>query len=198
MPAKHFNTPEYPGDSRPETQKHIDLVNEYGKNFAEKLLTRLVSHDASKLVDPERTFFDKGTPQLGQTTFGNSDYLAAKDNISEGIEHHYRFNDHHPEHFGKAGVDGMNLYQLVEMYLDWRAAGKRHKNGNLFNSIHVNHTKFPERNFGPQLHKIFLNTALVDEPSALATANDDVKAFIAVVEGTVENSSESTETEEKA
>jgi len=179
MSSTHYDKPEYPGDSRPDTQKHIDLVNEYGKNFTDKLLTRLVSHDASKLVEPEHKYFDQGTPELKKTTFGEQDYDSAKDKIKEGIEHHYRFNDHHPEHFGKAGVSGMNLYQLVEMYLDWRAASKRHDNGNIFNSIQANLDKFPERNFGKQVYDIFLNTAMVDEPSALATADDKVKEYLA-------------------
>lgn len=28
-----YEKPEYDGDSRPETQKHIDKVNEFGKQF---------------------------------------------------------------------------------------------------------------------------------------------------------------------
>lgn len=170
---------EYPGDSRPETRKHIDKVIELGTKFINKLATRFNGHDASKLVEPERKFFDKATPNLKRTTFGDADYESEKAAIAEGISHHYMANDHHPEHFGDAGISGMNLYQLVEMYIDWMAAGKRHENGNLFNSIHTCKTKYPNRKLGGQLYDILLNTAIVDSPESLATADPEVKEYLA-------------------
>ena len=91
-----YEKPEYEGDSRPETQKHIDKVNEFGKQFADKLKSRLILHDASKLIEPECKFFDKGTPNLASSTYGEKSYDDAKDSIKEGIEHHYKMNDHHP------------------------------------------------------------------------------------------------------
>ena len=78
-----YDKPEYEGDSRPEIQKHIDLVNENGKKFCDKFLERLTHHDASKLEKPEHKYFDKGTPQLQSSTFGEQ------------------------------GISGMNLYQLL-------------------------------------------------------------------------------------
>ena len=173
--SKHYDTPEYEGDSRPETQKHIDKVNEFGKKFAEKLTSRLVTHDASKLVEPELSYFDKGTPNLADSSYGEESYAKAKDSIKEGLDHHYLMNDHHPQHFGEAGVAGMNLYQLIEMYLDWRAASLRHKDGNIFKSINVNKKEFK---LDPQLYSILLNTAIVDAPELFADAPDEVKEFL--------------------
>lgn len=173
--SKHYDTPEYPGDSRPETQKHIDTVNEFGRRFSERLLSRLVSHDASKLVEPERKYFDKGTPNLASSTYGDKSYDQAKDSIKEGIEHHYLMNDHHPEHFGELGVSRMNLYQFLEMYLDWRASSMRHQDGNIFKSIQVNKERF---HLDPQAYALLLNTAIVDAPELFADAPDEVKEFL--------------------
>ena len=173
--STRYETPEYPGDSRPETQKHIDKVNEFGKQFAGKLKSRLVLHDASKLIEPECKFFDKGTPNLAKSSYGEESYDKAKDSIKEGIEHHYKMNDHHPEHFGAAGVSGMNLYQLVEMYLDWRAASLRHEDGNIFKSIKVNRERFK---MDPQVYDILLNTAIVDSPELFPGAPDEVKEYL--------------------
>ena len=172
---KRYDTPEYPGDSRPETQKHIDKVNEFGKQFTGKLTSRLLLHDSSKLVEPECKFFDKGTPNLAKSSYGEESYDKAKESISEGIEHHYRLNDHHPEHFGAAGVSGMNLYQLAEMYLDWRAAALRHEDGNIFKSILVNKDRFK---LDPQLYDILLNTAIVDSPESFEGAPDEIKEYL--------------------
>ena len=70
-----YEKPEYEGDSRPETQKHIDKVNEFGKQFADKLKSRLILHDASKLIEPECKFFDKGTPNLAVLMFASVNIL---------------------------------------------------------------------------------------------------------------------------
>ncbi len=40
------------------------------------------------------------------------------------MKHHFQVNDHHPDHFA-AGVDEMNLIQLIEMVCDWLAASER-------------------------------------------------------------------------
>ena len=167
-----YDTPEYDGDSRPETQKHIDMVNRFGQEFTSRLKSRLLLHDASKLDEPEHKFFDKGTPNLASSSYGEQSYENAKDSIKEGIEHHYRLNDHHPEHFGENGVAGMNLYQLVEMYLDWRASSTRHADGNIFKSIMVNRDRF---HLDPQLYYILLNTAVVDAPELFPGAPDEIK-----------------------
>jgi hypothetical protein len=173
-----YEKPEYEGDSRPETQKHIDTVNENGRKFCDKLMERLGRHDASKLVAPEHKYFDKGTPELEKSTYGEKSYDDAKGKIKEGLKHHYANNDHHPEHFGEEGISGMNLYQLVEMWLDWTAAVRRHADGNIFNSIMVNRFKRPEFHMDDQIFKIFLNTATEDFPEQMDGANDDFQRYL--------------------
>ena len=170
-----YDKPEYEGDSRPDTQKHIDLVNENGKKFCEKFLERLARHDASKLEEPERKYFDRGTPRLQGSTYGEKSYDDAKARIKPGLDHHYANNDHHPEHFGERGISGMNLYQLLEMWIDWTAAVKRHNDGNIFNSLMYNKDRF---HIDDQLFNILLNTATEDFPDQMDTANEKFQEYI--------------------
>ena len=170
-----YYKPEYQGDSRPDTQKHIDLVNENGKKFCDKFLERLTHHDASKLEEPEHKYFDKGTPQLQSSTFGEKSYDDVKARIKPGLDHHYANNDHHPEHFGERGISGMNLYQLLEMWIDWTAAVKRHADGNIFNSLMYNRDRF---HIDDQLFSILLNTATEDFPDQMDTANEKFQKYL--------------------
>lgn len=50
----------------------------------------------------------------------------------------------------------MNLMQLVEMWLDWCAACKRNKDGNILKSLEINKDRFKLSN---QLYRILCNTA---------------------------------------
>lgn len=76
--------------------------------------------------------------------------------MGPGLLHHYKNNSHHPEHYEK-GVDDFDLFDLVEMYVDWKAASERHKDGNIFTSLHVNKKRF---NISDQLFNIFYNTSV--------------------------------------
>ena len=49
----------------------------------------------------------------------------------------------------------MNLFDLIEMLVDWKAASERHNNGNIRKSIEINGNRF---NMSPQLIRIFENT----------------------------------------
>ena len=172
-----YDKPEYEGDSRPDTQKHIDLVNENGKKFCDKFLERLTHHDASKLEEPEHKYFDKGTPQLQSSTYGEKSYDDAKARIKPGLDHHYANNDHHPEHFGEQGISGMNLYQLLEMWIDWTAAVKRHSDGNIFNSLMYNKDR-PEFHMDDQVFNILMNTATEDFPDQMDSANEKFQKYL--------------------
>ena len=70
------------------------------------------------------------------------------------LEHHYAYNDHHPEHGDE--LEDMNLFQIVEMICDWMAAVKRHADGDIFESLRKNKVRF---GMGPQLQAILINTA---------------------------------------
>ena len=49
----------------------------------------------------------------------------------------------------------MSLLDLVEMLADWKAAGKRHKDGSMAASLRINIDRFQ---ISPQLAKILENT----------------------------------------
>ena len=74
--------------------------------------------------------------------------------MKPALDHHYRFNKHHPEYYAD-GIKGMNLIDLVEMFCDWLAATKRHKDGDIFESIKINKARF---GYSGLLETIFLNT----------------------------------------
>ena len=74
--------------------------------------------------------------------------------MKPALDYHYAQNRHHPEHF-QNGVDGMTLFDLIEMYCDWKAATERHANGSLEKSIQYNAERFK---IGQQLTNIFENT----------------------------------------
>lgn len=50
----------------------------------------------------------------------------------------------------------MCLFDLIEMFLDWKAAGERHSDGNIYKSIEHNRERF---GISEQLEHIFINTA---------------------------------------
>lgn len=141
-------------DSREDTLKHIENVQEKINFFIDLLKERANIHDASKLLDPEKETFDIVTPRLRGMTFGSEEYNQSLKEMSTALSHHYQNNSHHPEHY-ENGIDGMDLVDLVEMFMDWCAATERHANGDLYKSIEINQKK---HNISDQLTNIFKNT----------------------------------------
>lgn len=144
-------------DSAADTLRHIKRVNELLLEFAKEMITRAQVHDSSKLESPEKEAFDVATPKLTNLTYGAPEYKQALKELGPALEHHYKENSHHPEHYGERGVEGMNLADLVEMFFDWKAASERHKDGDIFRSIQHNRERF---SLSPQLVEIFYNTAV--------------------------------------
>lgn len=140
--------------------KHIQRVRYYIRFFTDRLTTRGVNHDASKLESPEVELFAEHTEHLSDTTYGSPEYQQHLESLRPALEHHYAVNRHHPEHFQK-GIDDMSLIDLCQMMADWKAASERQKNGNLLTSIEQNAVRF---NISDQLKQILINTAkLLDE-----------------------------------
>lgn len=142
-------------DSAKDTLIHIKRVNELLGNVAIEFIKRGQIHDDSKLNSPEKEHFDRETPKLATLTYGSPEYKASLDAIKPALDNHYAKNSHHPEHY-KNGIDGMNLFDVLEMFVDWKSAGERHKDGNIFTSIEKNKERFK---MSDQLCKIFENTA---------------------------------------
>lgn len=115
-----------PYDSRYETREHIARVADFMYDAIFNLEERARNHDASKLVEPELSGFNKSTPKLASLTYPSEEYKAALDEMRPTLDHHFEHNDHHPEHYPD-GCAGMSLLSLLEMLCDWRAASERTK-----------------------------------------------------------------------
>ena len=142
-------------DSEKDTLKHIKRVNQLLIEAATELLRRATCHDDSKLGTPEKEMFDEFTPKLAGTTYGSEEYKALLKELKPALDHHYKNNSHHPEFF-ENGIDDMDLLDLIEMFLDWKAASERHNDGDIFKSIEINTKRFE---MSDQVAKIFVNTA---------------------------------------
>jgi hypothetical protein len=142
-------------DSKADTLLHIKRVAELMTQASCELIKRANIHDNSKLESPEKEFFDEFTPKLKDSTYGSEEYKEFLTQLKVGLDHHYQNNSHHPEHYPN-GVNGFDLFDLMEMFFDWKAAGERHENGNIYKSIEINKTRF---NLSEQLVDIFTNTA---------------------------------------
>ena len=143
-----------------ETIKHIDRVRYYIRIFTDKLTTRGVEHDATKLESPEVELFAENTPKLAGLTYGSEEYKQSLEDLNVALQHHYAKNRHHPEHFAK-GIDDMNLVDLVEFFCDIKASSERQHDGNLLKSIDACAERF---NMSKQLKQILINTAkMIDE-----------------------------------
>ena len=140
-------------DSRADTLAHIQGVRDNIGTFVAEMLERGRVHDASKLEEPEKSTFDRVIPQLAGLAYGSPEYEALVERARPALEHHYRRNSHHPEHYGADGVAGMDLFDLVEMVCDWMAAAERNPDDGVRLAYNV-------RLFGiePQLACILANT----------------------------------------
>src|ERR1051325_10482674 len=127
---------------RYKTFRHIETVRNYLGAVIRELITRQEKHDQSKLESPEVEAFDVITDRLRGITYGSDKYFEVMRTQKPAIDHHYKVNRHHPEFFGDKGCRGMTLIDLIEMLCDWKAAGLRHNDGDLFRSIKINQERF--------------------------------------------------------
>lgn len=148
-----MNTPAY--DSTKDTNEHIHRVQTLLQWCRGELQNRALDHDKSKLQSPEKEAFDVLTPRLKGLTYGSEEYRACLREMKPALDHHYAANRHHPEHFAN-GIEDMNLFDVIEMLMDWKAASERHDNGDIYGSIAHNLARF---GMSMQLAKILENTA---------------------------------------
>ena len=142
-------------ECRVETQKHIEKVRKYIRFITDRLTTRGVNHDASKLESPEVEMFAEYGDNLYKLTYDSIEYQKNLEVLKSALDHHYAYNRHHPQHFPN-GIEDMTLIDIVEMIADWKAASERQHDGNLLVSIEKNAKRF---NIDDQLKKILINTA---------------------------------------
>lgn len=141
-------------DSSKDTLLHIRRVSELLHAVISDFAERASAHDASKLESPEKELFDQYTPLLNSTTYGSSEYNNYLSELKVALDHHYKNNSHHPEHH-LDGIYGMNLFDLLEMLVDWKAATERHADGSMEKSLDVNVGRF---HISRELYYILKNT----------------------------------------
>jgi rubrerythrin len=184
-------------DSTKDTEEHIKQVQGFLSDVIGNLAARSLIHDASKLVEPEKSMYDEFTPKLRGSTYGSDEYKGFLEDMGAALKHHYENNSHHPEHYEMwqcplcesvfssqdapigitdvrlcpkcsshgaiyesalmpaSGIYGMTLMDLVEMLADWKAAGMRHADGSIAQSLEINRKRF---GMSDQLFEIFRNT----------------------------------------
>ena len=108
-----------------DVYKHKHAVMRHLSNCAKSLLDRGTYHDDSKLLAVEYASYVEPVWRLNteDIEYGSEEYEKITAAMGPGWEHHKDTNDHHPEHHG--GIQGMNLFQIVEMLCDWIAASSR-------------------------------------------------------------------------
>lgn len=141
-------------DSTKDTKAHIQKVQNNMHHAINMLGKRAHFHDASKLQEPEKSGFDAMMGRLSNAVYGSDDYKAALAEGKPTIEHHYKVNDHHPEHWPN-GINDMSLLSILEMLCDWKAASERTKQGSIQQSLPINKERFGIDN---QLYQILENT----------------------------------------
>lgn len=101
--------------------QHKTRVSIIMTKIAREMIARGKSHDNSKFKSPEREIYSENLPKLENAKFGSEEYNnLVNGELAVAVQHHYRQNDHHPEHF-EDGFFGMNLIQIMEMVSDWVA-----------------------------------------------------------------------------
>lgn len=109
------------------TLEHIARVRYYLDDFRIGLYNRGVFHDQSKLLPVEAGPLQEMQDLIdreGPAPYGTEEYKRRTALLGPMLEHHYKVNSHHPEHY-KDGMAGMDLLDLVEMVCDWKAAAER-------------------------------------------------------------------------
>lgn len=142
-------------DSTADTLRHIKRVNQLLTMGSIELLERGIKHDSTKLTFPEKELFDEFTPKLKNSTYGSEEYMGFLGELKVALDHHYANNPHHPE-YHENGINDMDLFDIIEMLMDWKAASERHSDGNIYTSIYINKDRFK---ISEQMVNIMLNTA---------------------------------------
>lgn len=127
-----------------ETTQHKAWVFWYLLLACWTLMRRAWRHDWSKYSREESSHFEKATP-LTDLSYGSPEYYQELDKIQPALKHHYAANSHHPQHY-KVGIYGMSPLDQIEMLCDWKAAGRRHKGGDIRKSIETNQRRFGDTN----------------------------------------------------
>lgn len=143
-------------DSASVTRKHIQRAQTLLWQAASELSRRGVYHDKSKFDPIEKGPLDEMQRLIdeeGPAPYGSDEYKRRTGLLGPMLAHHYANNSHHPEHYPD-GVNGMDLFDVIEMFFDWKAASERGGENDIGLSHSVERFKID-----PQLASILANTA---------------------------------------
>lgn len=140
-----------------DNEKHVKTVEQMINIIIAHLRIRAMYHDKTKFDDQEREILSK--IDLSEVIFGSDEYYDNLKKLQEALQHHYKYNYHHPEHY-ETGIIEMNLVDIVEMFCDWTASIKRNKDGDIYRSIEICQERF---GYSDELAQIFRNTAKLFE-----------------------------------
>lgn len=104
-------------DTEEYIKGHISRVRKHINTFVQLLLKRAISHDKSKLEEPELSWW-KEMDKEPRYPYGSEEYKQKIKRWDRVFKHHYKYNRHHPEHY-EYGVSEMTLVDIVEMMCDW-------------------------------------------------------------------------------
>lgn len=140
-----------PYDSTPDTQAHIDRVRQLLTLASTELTRRGEAHDASKLVDPEKSGYDDVTPKIKEARYGTLEYIRAMADMATINLHHAKGNSYCPAHY-PGGVNDFDLFDLVEMFFDMVAENP----DGILGAIE---SASKSETLSPQVARIFYNTS---------------------------------------
>lgn len=119
---------------------HKLWVARYMWKVCRALMRRAWKHDFSKYSKNEYPYFARAN-SLNKLKYGTEAYKKNLESIQPALEHHYKNNSHHPQHYSK-GIMAMSILDWCEMLCDWKAATRRTKAGSIKFSLEENQERF--------------------------------------------------------
>jgi hypothetical protein len=123
------------------TTKHKFQVMRFMVKVCFKLLKRAWVHDFSKYSKEEAPYF-AAAANTKDVVYGSKEYKQDVEvNLKPALEHHYKLNSHHPQHF-ENGIKEMQPLDRIEMLVDWKASTLRNKDGDIKKSLELNRKRY--------------------------------------------------------
>jgi hypothetical protein len=104
------------------------------------LIKRAFKHDLSKYSKSEAPYFAQAI-NLKNLKYGGEAYKKTLESIRPALEHHYKNNSHHPQHY-EVGIMAMGILDWCEMLADWKAATRRTEGGSIKLSVEQNQERY--------------------------------------------------------
>jgi hypothetical protein len=121
-------------------KNHITLIQCHLFTIIRELQRRAIGHDLSKFQEDEFSGFVQINKIAREYPYGSDEYKASLKEV-DAVELHYSRNDHHPEYFSD-GISDMNLFQLIEMVADWKAASEAYGQTSFGESLRKQRKRF--------------------------------------------------------